>query len=106
MPDKHLPTLLAIWDALPEPIRAAAVAWVVALLRVFYDGREPRIVRRVLEATLCGAVTYGVSFGAEAIGLAQGASIFIGGMLGLFGADWVRTQAQKLADRRIDEATK
>lgn len=103
MPDKTISLWLQIWDSLPEPIRGAVIAFFIALLRVFYDGQEPRIVRRVLEACLCGAIAYGVGSGAEALGLKPGMATFAGGAIGLFGADWVRNQAQAFARRKIEK---
>lgn len=47
MPEKDLtlwPALwAALWAALPDPIRAAVVGALVALIRVMYDGSEPSI---------------------------------------------------------------
>lgn len=49
------------WAHLPElaPILASTpvAAFVVALLRSFYEGREKRNVRRVLEALLCAFIS-------------------------------------------------
>ena len=35
-------TLTKLLESIPEPFRAAILATVVALLRILYDGREPR----------------------------------------------------------------
>ena len=58
MPEK---TVLLIFENIPEPVRAALLAAVVALARILYDGKEPRWVRRFLEATLCGLIALGIA---------------------------------------------
>ncbi len=90
-----------ILHGLPEPIRAALLAAVVAMLRILYDGREPRWVRRVLEAALCGAIALGIAHLIEAVGMSQGWATFLGASVGLFGADQVREWGRRIADRRM-----
>lgn len=97
------PTLLALFDLLPEPVKGALLGTVVAGLRVMYDDREPRILRRVLESLLCGAIALGVASGVEALGLAKGIGTFVGGAVGLIGADQVRSLAQLYAARRLGQ---
>lgn len=98
MPER---TLLSIFELLPEPIRAALLAGVVAMLRILYDGREPRWVRRVLEAALCGTIALGIAHLIEAVGMASGWATFLGASVGLFGADQVREWGRRLADARV-----
>lgn len=95
--------LAGVWGALGEPIRAAIVSAVIAYLRVLYDGKEPRLIRRVLEAALCGSIALGVASGVEGMGLPQGFGTFFGAAIGLFGADQVRTWGRKLAERKVEE---
>lgn len=103
VPEKNFAVWVALWESLPEPLRAAIMAWVVAMLRIVYDRKEPSWMRRLLESSLCGAIGYGVAAGAEAFGLAPGASIFFGSAVGLLGVDWVRVQARRVADKRISQ---
>lgn len=103
MPEKNISTWFAVWDSLPEPMRAALVATAVAMVRVMYDDREPRIVRRVLESVLCGAIALGVAELAEAVGLPSGYATFAGGAIGLLGADQVREWAKRVAQKRVDD---
>ena len=91
MPER---TLLQFLESLPEPVRAALLSAVVALLRVMYDGREPRWVRRVLESALCGSIALGVSHLVQAVGAQPGWATFLGAAIGLFGADQVRASVQ------------
>lgn len=89
------------WQSLPEPYKAAILATLVAVLRVFYDDREPRWFRRVLEAALCGAIALAIATLCGAIGLADGWGTFLGASVGLFGADQVREWGRRFASKRI-----
>lgn len=94
-------TLAKLFESVPEPFRAAILAMIVALLRILYDGREPRWVRRFLEAMLCGAIALGVAHLVEALGMTQGWATFLGASIGLFGADQVREWGRRVAERRV-----
>ncbi len=95
--------MLQILESLPEPIRAAALAAVVAMLRIMYDGREPRWIRRLLESALCGAIALGVAHLVDALGMTQGWPTFLGASVGLYGADQVRTWGRAVAERKISK---
>lgn len=101
MPEKSPDLWITLWGALPEPIKAAVLAASVALLRVFYDDKEPRWLRRILESALCGAIALGVAHLTAALGLPAGWATFLGGAVGLFGADQVRDWGKRLAAARI-----
>lgn len=107
MMERYVSTLAALiasmWDALPEPIRAAVFGTLIAWVRVLYDGKETRRVRRLLEGLLCGMIALAVSSGAQAIGAPQGWGTVVGGMVGLFGADKVREIALAVTQRRVDK---
>lgn len=92
-----------LFDSLPEPVRAAILSVLVAWLRIMYDDREPRMLRRALEAALCGAITLGIGSGAEALGAGAGMAMFIGGTIGLYGADAVREVGKRYLRRRLDQ---
>lgn len=98
MPER---TLLSILELLPEPIRAALLAGVVAMLRILYDGKEPRWVRRFLEAALCGTIALGIAHLVEAMGMSGGWATFLGAGVGLFGADQVREWGRLIAEKRV-----
>lgn len=98
MPER---TIISLLDLLPEPFRAALLATVVAMLRILYDGKEPRWVRRILEAALCGTIALGVAHGVEAVGMSSGWATFLGASVGLFGADQVREWGRHIADKRV-----
>ncbi|MBR0568354.1 phage holin, lambda family [Azoarcus sp. L1K30] len=106
MPEKDIGLLTAIWnsfwEALPEPMKAAIFGTLIAWLRILYDDREPRGMRRFLEGLFCGAIALAISSGAEAIGLPSGLGTFVGAVIGLFGADKVRDLGYSIAQRKAD----
>jgi lambda family phage holin len=91
-----------LWGVLPEPFKAAILATLIAVLRILYDGREPRFLRRAMEACLCGAIAFGLATGLEAIEVPSGMATFIGAAIGLLGADKVREFAQQYVSARVD----
>jgi len=101
MPDKDPILLAGLWAILPDPVRAAIVGALVALIRVMYDGSEPSVVRRLLECALCGAIALCVASGAQALGITGDIATFAGGAIGLVGADTVRAWAKRIAERRV-----
>lgn len=101
MPEKD-PTAWAYLMALPEPIKACIAGFGVAFLRVFYDDKEPRMVRRLLESFLCGAIALSIATLAESIGIPTGVSTFAGGAVGLIGADQVREWARRVAASKVE----
>jgi lambda family phage holin len=103
MPEKDPSNWMLAWEYLPEPVRASIVAVFVALLRIFYDDKEPRAVRRGLEALLCGGITFAVGSGISVMGLGEGWAMFVGGAVGLLGADKVRELGKRFAKRKADE---
>lgn len=93
-------SLMKLIEMLPEPARAAVLAALIALVRVVYDGKEPRWIRRTLESVLCGLIALGISSLVQALGMADGWSTFIGASVGLFGADKVREWGQRFAEKK------
>lgn len=92
--------------AISPPMKGAMAAAGVAFLRVMYDNKEPRVVRRLLEVCLCGAITWFASYILPYIGISTDWSVFLGGSIGLIGADQVRSWGQSIAQRRVDSITK
>jgi lambda family phage holin len=95
-----------VWDMLPEPFKAAVLATLIAVLRVVYDGKEPRFLRRAMEACLCGAIAFGLATGLEAMEVPSGMATFIGGAIGLLGADKVREFAQRYVTAKVEKESK
>ena len=95
--------IMKLIELLPEPFRASALAAMVAFVRVMYDGKEPRLMRRVLESVLCGLIALSIAYMIEALGMSGNWATFIGGAVGLFGADQVRSWGRKFAAKKMVE---
>ena len=98
-------TIGSFLSQLSTPIKAALLAVLVALLRVFYDDHEPRYLRRFLEAMLCGALAFAIAEGLEALSMPAGAATFCGGFVGQLGADKARELGRLYVRQRIDQRT-
>ena len=103
MPEKYLEFWANLWNLVPEPVRIGLFGFLVAFLRANYDESEPRRMRRLLEAGLCGTIAYAISTAVEHFGIPQGLSVIIGGAVGLYGADKVREIGRRVAEKRINE---
>ena len=95
--------IMKLINMLPEPFRASALAAMVAFVRVMYDGKEPSLMRRVLESVLCGLIALSIAYMVEALGMSGNWATFIGGAVGLFGADQVRSWGRKFAEKKMVE---
>lgn len=102
MPEKDPNAWALAWQMIPEPLKAAILSAGIALLRIMYDGKEPRPIRVLLECAFCGGISLAVFYGVEAISLPPEMGVFFGGAIGLVGADQVRTWARAVAQRRIE----
>lgn len=106
MPDKDPLSWLLFWDSLPGTVKSAMLATIVAFLRVMYDGKEPRMTRRLLESVLCGAIALCVASLLAAAGINADYSTFAGGSIGLLGADQVRAWARQIANKHVSDIKK
>lgn len=95
--------LRLFWELLPEPFKAAVLAMLIAALRILYDGKEPRYIRRIMEACLCGAIAFGLAAGLEAVKVPPGMATFLGAAIGLLGADKVREFAQRYVSAKMEK---
>jgi len=86
----------------PE-VRAAAMAGIISILRVAYDGKETRWQRIGLESLLCGALGYGISSGLNYFDLPSGVSVFAGCTIGFLGVDFVRSKARQIINKKSGE---
>lgn len=102
MPEKDPSNWIGLWSALPEAFRAALLSAVIAWLRIMYDGKESRWVRRLLEAMLCGGVTLACASAISAMGLNPDWAVFVGGAIGGLGIEPVRQLALRFAARKAD----
>ena len=84
-------------------ILAGILAFALSYLRILYDDKEPRPVRRLLEALLGGLLVYIIGMTCEAFGLHSGWSYAAAGFVGVLGVDQVRQMAQRWANRKAGE---
>lgn len=82
---------------------APLLAFAMALLRSLYDGTEPSWKRKLVEALLCGGATYTIGYGLKALGAHGDWVFFAGGIIGLFGVDYVRMIAKKGINKKVDK---
>lgn len=85
----------------PALCKAVLIAVVMAFIRVSRDD-EPRLVRSIIEAIFCGAITVVAFYGVRAVGLSnyEDYAVFAGGCIGMLGSDFVRGMARKIAASR------
>lgn len=81
---------------------APLLSFVLALLRALYDDKEPRWIRILTEAAMCGMITLSVGYGIDAMGLAGEWKYAAAGAVGFLGADYIRTMAKKFVGRKVD----
>ncbi|MFT3758445.1 phage holin family protein [Thauera sp.] len=102
MPEKSPTLWLAVWDALPEPVRAALFSTVIAFFRVMYDDKEPRWIRKLLEVGLCGSLGFVITYLAVQFGFAPAWGGAISSVISLYGVNKARAWGQEIARRRLD----
>ena len=65
----------------------------LAAVRVLYDNKEAKPLRILLEALLCGLLTFTACYGVSAMGWSSEWNVFVGGVIGFIGADAARAAA-------------
>lgn len=105
MPNKDPSLIQLIWLAISNSasIQGAIMAIVIAILRVLYDNQEPKPIRILLEALLCGALSLCATSIVEFLGLPLSASIAVGGSIGFIGVNSLRESLIKLLERWTDK---
>ena len=92
---------LSVWLQANMPaLYAGGLAFMISVWRVIYTGG--RLRQLALESPLCGMLGVGASYGAEMLGLTQGAGVFIACVIGLLGVEASRAAAQRLLDRKVN----
>jgi len=79
------------------PVFSFIIAWV----RSHYDGTEPSWKRKLLEAMLCGGLSYSGGKLVAALGLDPGFSWVIAGLVGLYGVEYVRSLGKRVVNRKV-----
>lgn len=90
-----------LFGEIPVAVKAAILTAVLVLLRHAYDGKGGKWGRKCIEAALCMATTWGVSFGLSAVGLGEDSSWLVAVAIGWLGADWVRDHAKRWTEKKL-----
>lgn len=78
-------------------IYAAALAFVVALVRALHAGGKP--IKSFLEALLCGCLTLALKPVLDYAGMPPNMAVAIGAMVAFLGVEWLRDRAEGLMDK-------
>ena len=103
MPDRpETWAMLLAWIEQHHPlIYAAVLSALLASARFIYSGGSLR--RAMAEGFICGLITLAVSNGLALFGIPEQFAPFFGGMVGLLGADFVRSSLKRIATRKADK---
>mgnify|MGYP003402898433 CR=1 FL=1 len=88
--------------SLSAATKGAIMAFVIAYLRIMYDGKETRKVATLLEALLCGALSLCATSVIKWLNMQPDMAIAIGGAIGFFGVNTLREKILHLIDRQMD----
>lgn len=94
-----------IWSAissLSATTKGAIMAFLIAYLRVMYDGKETHTVRTLLEALLCGALSLCATSVIKWLSMPPDMAIAIGGAIGFFGVNTLREKILRFIDRKAE----
>lgn len=105
MPTKDPNFWSAILDLLSPEVKSAAMAMIIAALRIIYDRKENQWQRIGLEALLCGAISYMVASGVSFFYTEDSdLAVFCGGAIGLLGVEFVRARARRYISNKADKS--
>lgn len=92
--------LIMLLKGLPPWAGGIMMAIFVSILRVIYDAEETNLIRAISEGLICGALTLSIGSGVEAMGFGNGWHLFIGGMVGALGSQYIRAVAKRVINTR------
>lgn len=107
MPHKEPSTWIEIyrqWSSGEIPITGAALAIVIAMLRVAYGGGGWK--ETLLEGSICGLLTLALSSTLEYFGVHPNLTPAIGGAIGFIGVKQVRAFALRYVSNKLDTGAK
>ena len=104
MPEKDPAVWAAIWAAitgLSATTKGAAMAVLISILRVAYDGQETNRVRMALEAIICGSLSLCAASIIRAVGMSDDNAIAVGGAIGFLGVQTMRDFVMRWMDKWV-----
>lgn len=108
MPDQPT-TWIRIIEFISEYIMAIQggfMAFLVAILRVLYDGKDHGWRVRILDATICAIISAPVGYVLLEIGISTVMTIPVCSFIGLLGVDWLRDTATSYFNRNKPKVKK
>lgn len=94
--------MLEMFDLkIPTAVQASALAFGLAIIRIAKDRRETRLMRKLLEATICAGLAYTFFYAIRALGLNEDWAVFCGGFVGFMGSDFVRSIARLYTHKKL-----
>lgn len=88
--------ILNLLQSAPAALQGAFMAFVVAILRLIYDGREHLWTRKIIEATLCGFLALASGGILDWLGLDSTAMLLpVSAIIGFIGVEGLRELAHK-----------
>lgn len=103
MPNKDPNFWSALFAVFEDYGFVMCITFVLSYLRISYDDKEPRLMRRLLEATIGSLIALIVGMTCTEFGFSNGWTYAAAGWIGTFGVDQMRSWARKWADKRIDK---
>ncbi|QQP86927.1 phage holin, lambda family [Entomomonas asaccharolytica] len=103
MPEKNPSFWGALISIFQEYGVVMCITFILSYLRISYDDKEPRIMRRLLEATIGSLIALIVGMTCTEFGLSAGWTYAVAGWIGTFGVDQMRVWARRWTDKRIDK---
>lgn len=102
MPDKP-DTWAKLMEALSNPLwQGAIMAILIACLRIIYEAKESSKKRIVVEALLCGALSFPASLVIEWLEWPSSLMVVVGSTIGFIGVVTVREIIMKFIGRKVD----
>ena len=92
------------WKNLEPNLVAPVFAFVVAVIRVVYDGKEKRWVRVCMEAVICGLLTLAAGAAIGAMGWSSDWQLAAGGVIGFLGSEFIRYTARRIVGNYTPKA--
>ncbi|HHK0377700.1 TPA: phage holin, lambda family [Pseudomonas aeruginosa] len=101
MPEKDPSFWAAVLLALREQGLAMGLAFILTWLRTQYEGKEPSIVRQLIEAALGAMLVMVVGLTAKEFGWSPAWQFFAAGFVGVLGVSTVQKLGARWAERKV-----
>jgi hypothetical protein len=100
MPEKDLGTWYALWMAVPEPIKAAIMTFMLSVVVAIQD-KDATIRGVMMRVSVGTTLILMASNGFQAAGMSSGWGYFLGALIGLFGLEQFKVWVKRWADSQV-----